>query len=46
MSEVVWSVNIMLGVGLVGVLWVIYKIILIANQENISIQSKKDQESH
>jgi len=34
MKEVVWSVNILLGIGLIGVAWVIYKILLIANQEN------------
>ena len=33
MDNIVWSVNIMLGVGLIGVIWVIYKILSIANQE-------------
>lgn len=28
MSEVVWSVNILLGIGLIGVAWVIYKILI------------------
>lgn len=46
MNDIVWSVNILLGVGLIGVAWVIYKIILIANQENVSIQNKEDQQSH
>jgi hypothetical protein len=45
MNEIVWSVNILLGIGLVGVAWIIYKILLIANQENVSIQSKEDQQS-
>ena len=45
MNEVVWSVNILLGIGLLGVAWIIYKILLIANQENVSIQNKKDQQS-
>jgi hypothetical protein len=46
MNEIVWSVNILLGIGLVGVAWIIYKILLIANQENVSIQNKEDQQSH
>jgi len=33
MNEVVWSVNIMLALGLGGVIWVIYKILKIANDE-------------
>ena len=45
MKEVVWSVNILLGIGLLGTAWAIYKILLIANQENVSIQSKEDQQS-
>ena len=45
MKDVVWSVNILLGIGLVGVAWSIYKILLIANQENVSVQSKEDQQS-
>jgi hypothetical protein len=46
MNDVVWSVNILLGIGLIGVAWIIYKILLIANQENVSIQSQEDQQSH
>jgi len=46
MKEVVWSVNILLGIGLLGTAWVIYKILLMANQENVSIQDQKDQQSH
>ena len=45
MNEVVWSVNIFLGIGMIGVAWVIYKILLIANQENVPVQSKEDQQS-
>lgn len=36
MSDIVWSVNILLGVGLIGVAWVIYKIIVWDNEENDS----------
>lgn len=46
MSDVVWSVNILLGIGLLGVLWVIYKILVWDSQENVSVQSKKNQQSH
>jgi len=33
MSDVVWSVNILLGIGMIGVAWVIYKV-LIWDKEN------------
>ena len=33
MNDVVWSVIIMLSVGMIGVGWVIYKILWMANQE-------------
>ena len=33
MKEVVWSVNILLGIGLIGVAWVIYYILKISNNE-------------
>jgi hypothetical protein len=46
MSDVVWSVNILLGIGLLGVAWVIYIILLDAHKENVSVQDKEDQESH
>jgi hypothetical protein len=28
MTETVWSVNILLGIGLIGVAWVIYRILI------------------
>jgi hypothetical protein len=46
MKEVVWSVNILLGIGLIGVAWVIYKILLIANQENVSVQNQENHQNH
>jgi hypothetical protein len=46
MKDVVWSVNILLGICLVGVAWAIYKILLIANQENVSVQNKEDSQGH
>lgn len=33
MTDTVWSVNILLGIGLIGVAWAIYKILLMASQE-------------
>jgi hypothetical protein len=36
MSEVVWSVNILLGIGLLGVVWSIYKILIWDNEKNNS----------
>jgi len=46
MKDIVWSVNILLGIGLIGVAWAIYKILLIANQENVSVQDQEDSQSH
>jgi hypothetical protein len=45
MSEVVWSVNILLGIGLLGVLWVIYYILTQDNRENVSVQNQENQQS-
>jgi hypothetical protein len=28
MTDPVWSVNILLGIGLIGVIWCIYKILI------------------
>jgi hypothetical protein len=42
-KDIVWSVNILLGIGLIGVAWSIYKILQIANQENVSVQDQEDQ---
>lgn len=46
MKDIVWSVNILLGIGLVGVAYIIYYILKMANQENVSIQNQEDQENH
>jgi len=46
MSDVVWSVNILLGIGLLGVLWVLYYILTQDNRENVSVQNQEDQQSH
>ena len=36
MTDPVWSVNILLGIGLIGTLWCIYKILNWDNEENNS----------
>jgi uncharacterized membrane protein (DUF485 family) len=36
MSDIVWSVNILLGIGLLAVAWVIYKILVWDNEEDNS----------
>jgi len=47
MNDVVWSVNILLGIGLLGVAYVIYYILKEATDElNVSIQDQKDQQDH
>jgi len=47
MTDVVWSVNIMLGVGLVGVAYIIYYILKMANNElNVPIQNQEDQKNN
>lgn len=33
MSEVVWSVNVLLSLGLLGVAWVLYYILTLDNHE-------------
>jgi hypothetical protein len=44
MNDIVWSVIIMLGIGLTGVLYIIYYILKEATEElNVSIQNKEDQ---
>jgi hypothetical protein len=35
MSEVVWSVNILLAIGLIGVAWVLYYILILDNKDNV-----------
>lgn len=43
MTDPVWSVNILLGIGLSGTLWIIYYILKMANDEsNVSIQNQKN----
>jgi hypothetical protein len=47
MNEIVWSVNIMLGIGMIGVAYVIYYILKMATDElNVPIQDQKDHQGH
>ena len=47
MNTVVWSVNILLAIGMVGVAYVIYYILKMANDElNVPIQDQKDHQGH
>ena len=46
MSDVVWSVNIILALGMLGVAWVIYYILIEDDRENVSIQDQEDQQDH
>lgn len=36
MNDVVWSVNILITIGLIGVAWVIYKVLVWDDEENNS----------
>ncbi len=45
MSEVVWSVNILLAIGLLIVAWVLYYILTLDNKENVHIQNQEDQQN-
>lgn len=46
MTDPVWSVNILLALGLTGVAIWIYKIMLLAHRENVQVQDQKHRESH
>ena len=46
MTDPVWSVNILLALGLLGVAWAIYYILTQDNRENVSIQDQEDQQNH
>jgi hypothetical protein len=46
MTEVVWSVNILLGAGLLGVIWAIYKILAWDIEENNSSDTHNPPPTH
>ena len=33
MTETIWSVNILIGIGLLGVVWVLYYVLTLDNNE-------------
>ena len=46
MTDPVWSVNIILALGMLGTAWVIYYILILDTKENVSIQNQKDTQNH
>lgn len=42
MTDPVWIVNIILALGMLGVAWVIYYILISDTKENVSIQNQED----
>lgn len=44
MTDVVWSVNILLALGLIGVAIWIYKILLLSYRENVQVQDQERKE--
>ena len=46
MSDIVWSVNILLGIGLIGVAWVIYKILIWDNEEENTSDTHSSENSN
>jgi len=46
MTDPVWSVNILIALGLLGATWVIYYILILDTKENVSVQNQKDTQNH
>jgi hypothetical protein len=46
MSEVVWSVNILLGIGLLGVVYVLYYILTLDTNEKQNTNHTHSSSSH
>jgi hypothetical protein len=46
MTDPVWSVSIILALGMLGVAWVIYYILISDTKENVSIQNQEDTQDH
>jgi hypothetical protein len=46
MTDPVWSVNILIALGLLGAAWVIYYTLTLDTKENVSVQDQKDQQDH
>ena len=46
MTDPVWSVNIILALGMLGVAWVIYYTLTFDTKENVPVQNQEDQQNH
>jgi hypothetical protein len=46
MTDPVWIVNIILALGMLGVAWVIYYILILDTKENVSVQNQEDKKDH
>jgi len=46
MTDPVWSVNILIALGLLGTAWILYYILTLDTKENVSIQDQEDQQNH
>lgn len=46
MTDPIWSVNILIALGLLGTAWVIYYILILDTKENVPIQDQEDQQDH
>lgn len=46
MTDPIWSVNILIALGLLGTAWVIYYILILDTKENVSVQNQEDTKDH
>ena len=46
MTDPIWSVNIILALGMLGTAWVIYYILILDTKENVSVQNQEDTQDH
>jgi hypothetical protein len=46
MTDPVWSVNILIALGLLGAAWVIYYTLTLDTKENVSVQNQEDTKDH
>jgi hypothetical protein len=46
MKDVVWSVNILISIGLLGTAYILYYILTLDSRENVPLQNQEDQQSN
>ena len=46
MTDPVWSVNIIIAIGMLAVAWIIYYILISDTKENVSVQNQEDTQDH